>query len=151
MYLLRVRVHFDAAHYLEGYQGDCAKLHGHTWQVEVAYRYPDGALGNNQHGHGGQPVEGIITDFKVLKASLKALLPDHCCLNDIFDFNPTAENIAKWLSGVIKADHESVTVWESPDCGVTYVPDPTAFDLSQKEMVILNEREANDNESEGNL
>ena len=26
---------FDAAHSLPGYQGKCAHLHGHTYQVEV--------------------------------------------------------------------------------------------------------------------
>lgn len=26
---------FDAAHYLPAYPGNCKKLHGHTWKVEV--------------------------------------------------------------------------------------------------------------------
>jgi hypothetical protein len=102
--------------------------------VEVVYKFPDAALGDNKCGVGGKPVEGIIADFRTLKSTLKTLLPDHHCLNDIFEFNPTAENIARWLSGLIKSPHESVTVWETPDCGVTYVPEPTVLP-----RVVLNE------------
>ena len=35
MYELTVKSHFDAAHALRGYPGECRNLHGHTWDVEV--------------------------------------------------------------------------------------------------------------------
>jgi len=38
MYELMVRGHFDAAHALPGYAGECSGLHGHTWDVEVVVR-----------------------------------------------------------------------------------------------------------------
>ena len=34
-YELTVKGHFDAAHHLYGYPGECKNLHGHTWDVEV--------------------------------------------------------------------------------------------------------------------
>lgn len=137
MYTLYIRSHFDAAHFLEGYDGECAKLHGHRWVVEVAYKFEDTDLGNNVSGIDKKPVEGMLIDFGVLKSSLKSLLPDHQCLNHIFQFNPTAENLAKWLSDKIKMPHERVTVWETPECSVAYIPDPEQFTPEGREEVDL--------------
>ena len=36
IYTLTVKGHFDAAHSLAGYPGECRNLHGHTWDVEVS-------------------------------------------------------------------------------------------------------------------
>ncbi|MCK7491995.1 MAG: 7-cyano-7-deazaguanine synthase [Comamonadaceae bacterium] len=38
---LKVRDKFSAAHYLKEYKGKCEKVHGHTFQVEVAIRARD--------------------------------------------------------------------------------------------------------------
>ena len=38
MYDLMIKGHFDAAHALHGYPGECRNLHGHTWDVEVVVR-----------------------------------------------------------------------------------------------------------------
>jgi 6-pyruvoyltetrahydropterin/6-carboxytetrahydropterin synthase len=35
-WVLRVRDKFQAAHFLKEYKGKCEKIHGHTFQVEVA-------------------------------------------------------------------------------------------------------------------
>ena len=35
MYRVSVQQHFDAAHYLRGYQGKCEELHGHRFQAVV--------------------------------------------------------------------------------------------------------------------
>lgn len=35
MYFLKTEHSFDAAHFLSGYQGKCANLHGHRWRVVV--------------------------------------------------------------------------------------------------------------------
>jgi 6-pyruvoyltetrahydropterin/6-carboxytetrahydropterin synthase len=73
---------FDAAHFLPGYRGKCANLHGHTYKVEVVI---EGQVGE----------DGMVLDFYRLKELLKAALSDldHGCLNQIIP-NPTAENIA---------------------------------------------------------
>lgn len=111
---LIVRSHFDAAHRLDKYEGECANPHGHTWHVEVVvpiYVQPDA----------GDYYSTVTTDFKIVKAKLKELLPDHKYLNEFLDFNPTAENIAIWLKAKLRAAGvfpEIVRVWESDDCGV---------------------------------
>jgi len=76
---------FDAAHSLPGYQGKCANMHGHTYQVEMVVEGPVGQ-------------DGFVMDFyrlkKILAAALKEL--DHGCLNELMP-NPTAEKIAEWI------------------------------------------------------
>ncbi len=38
VYELYVKTHFSAAHSLKGYPGDCARVHGHNWIIEVFVR-----------------------------------------------------------------------------------------------------------------
>jgi len=98
---------FDAAHYLPGYQGKCANLHGHTYQVEVVIE-----------GQVGQ--DGFVLDFYQLKKLLKASLADldHSCLNQAIP-NPTAERIALLISERLEKELEerhlglvSLKLWE---------------------------------------
>jgi len=35
MFELKTSASFDSAHFLSGYQGKCANLHGHRWKIEV--------------------------------------------------------------------------------------------------------------------
>jgi 6-pyruvoyltetrahydropterin/6-carboxytetrahydropterin synthase len=121
MYELTIKSHFDAAHALRGYQGECRQLHGHTWDVEVTVA--------------GESLDdvGIVYDFKVLKEDLAVVLADydHAYLNDVAPFdeiNATAENLARVvyerLSERITAgvDVTEVAVWESPIARVAYRP-----------------------------
>jgi len=110
---LKVRDKFSAAHYLKEYKGKCEKVHGHTFQVEVAIAVR--AL----------DATGLGYDFTEIKKDLAAALPDHALLNDVFPFNPSAENIARHLYGVLKTKYpvSSVTVWESDDASATYAED----------------------------
>jgi len=112
--------HFDAAHYLRGYEGNCSNLHGHRWDVQIC------VSGMNLNE------TGILIDFKTLKQMMKDVLPDHKSLNEINPFkeiNPTAENLAryfydrfgKYLTGPLRFHGgernlrlERVKVWESP-------------------------------------
>ena len=116
---LSVRSHFDAAHALRGYPGECADLHGHTWDVEVTVR--------------GDALDevGIVYDFKTLKEDLAAVLGpfDHGYLNDIPPFdslNATAENLAKVVYETLAARLPAgialveVAVWESPIARIVY-------------------------------
>ena len=114
MFELRVKSHFDAAHWLEGYEGKCHELHGHRWEVEVSIT--------------GRNLDAInmVVDFKVVKRALDEIFDttlDHHCLNKTLkESNPTAEFIAEWLFEQLecKFNLKSVRVWESPDCSVTY-------------------------------
>jgi len=122
MYRLTVKDHFDAAHTLRGYPGECRKLHGHTWDVEVTVE-------------GGHLDEiGIVYDFKRLKDDLHRVLEDydHAFLDEVAPFdglNPTAENLARVIferlaekaGGDVKV--AEVAVWESPVARLAYRPD----------------------------
>lgn len=35
MYILKTEHSFDSAHFLAGYEGKCANIHGHRWRVEI--------------------------------------------------------------------------------------------------------------------
>jgi len=123
MYQVSVEQHFDAAHFLRGYQGKCESLHGHRFRVVAritAYRVDD---------------IGMAYDFTVLKQNLGDILSrlDHTCLNEIPPFdkiNPSSENIATTIYDELKpklagapVSISSVEVWESPQSGVAYSPD----------------------------
>ncbi len=121
MYELSVKGHFDAAHALHGYPGECRRLHGHTWDVEVVVA--------------GDSLDdvGILYDFKTLKDDLARVLAplDHAYLNDAPPFdreNPTAENLARYvyekLTSTVGAAVvvREVAVWESPVAKITYRP-----------------------------
>jgi len=123
MYRVNIERHFDAAHFLRGYQGKCEGLHGHRYRVSACLRA------------GKTDEVGMAYDFTGFKKQLETLLErfDHTCLNDAPPFdsqNPSAENIARTvfedLKGKVERSGiklESVTVWESPDSWVEYRPD----------------------------
>jgi len=113
IWTLKVRDRFSAAHFLKEYRGKCEKIHGHTFQVEVAIAARDLAAA------------GIAFDFTEIKKRLAEALPDHTLLNDVLPFNPSAENLSRHIFGVMKKFYpvESVTVWESEDASATYSED----------------------------
>ncbi len=120
MYRISVEAHFDAAHFLRGYQGKCEAVHGHRYRVVARVS-----------AHQVNDI-GLAYDFTELKAKLKAIIKrfDHILLNDVPPFdkiNPSAENVARTIYGEIKPQLKgapvalsSVAVWESPDSGVEY-------------------------------
>ena len=80
------KVSFDAAHYLPGYDGKCANLHGHHWVVELGVKGPV------------NPETGMVVDFVALKGFLDNIVEefDHTLLNGRVE-NPTAENICLYI------------------------------------------------------
>lgn len=114
-YELKVRDHFDAAHYIQDYQGKCSRQHGHRWVVEAVLE--------------GYCLDklNMLVDFASVKIALKQLTDklDHYQLNVVLgEPNVTAEYLAKWLydglGQLVDIRLCSVAVWESPDCCVVY-------------------------------
>ena len=119
-YTLKVTTDFAASHSLEGYPGNCSRLHGHNWRIDVEAD----ATSLDDLGMG--------IDFKILKDAARSVANtlDHCHLNDVPPFdtlNPTAENIAAYvfqeISQIINDDRVricAITLWETDRACVRY-------------------------------
>lgn len=85
MYYVKKTLEVSAAHRLIlDYESKCTNLHGHNWVITVYCK----AETLNQNG--------MVCDFTHIKDLIMGTL-DHKVINDVLPFNPTAENIAKWV------------------------------------------------------
>ena len=89
MYYMTKRMEIAGAHRLTlPYSSKCRDLHGHNWLVTVHCRAEQ--LDEN----------GMVCDFTAVKMLVHDRL-DHKFLNDVVPFNPTAENIARWICDLV--------------------------------------------------
>ncbi|MFN2381661.1 MAG: 6-carboxytetrahydropterin synthase QueD [Guyparkeria sp.] len=121
-YTLTTEVDFAAAHRLHGYDGNCARLHGHNWRVVIEVT--------------GQKLDevGMVVDFKVIRARAREIAKglDHAYLNEVPPFdavNPTAEHLAGYFHQALASGFDTeayqvsaVTVWENDRSAVTFRP-----------------------------
>ena len=121
---LKFKTHFDAAHWLRNYEGQCSNVHGHRWRVIVTIAGERSSLDR----------AGLLVDFKLLKNLINDMLPDHECLNHIKPFseangniNPTAENIAIFYFQMIQSrllffnvEIEEIEICESDNASAIY-------------------------------
>lgn len=84
MFTLKLEHSFAAAHRLQhAYSKECNdNLHGHNWKVIATIKVHE--LKN-----------GMVLDFKRVKEVINQL--DHKNLNEVLDFEPTAENLAFYI------------------------------------------------------
>ena len=92
---LRKTFQIEAAHRLPNVPTGhkCARLHGHSWRIEVAI---EGPVGNDT---------GWVMDYAELKAAFQPIHDriDHNYLNEIPGLeNPTSERLAVWLWNELK-------------------------------------------------
>jgi 6-pyruvoyltetrahydropterin/6-carboxytetrahydropterin synthase len=125
-YTLKVVSDFAAAHSLRNYPGDCSRLHGHNWRLEVEVQASK------------LDELGMAIDFKTVKQLTKKVSDelDHGFLNEIPPFdtiNPTAENIAAYIYRRLgeeinepRVRVHAVTVWETERACVRYTEEPAA-------------------------
>ena len=100
MYYISKRMEIAGAHSLNlSYESKCQNLHGHNWIVEVFCKSET------------LNADGMVEDFTLIKKRIHDTL-DHKCLNDILPFNPTAENMARWICEQISTCYK-VSVQES--------------------------------------
>ncbi|MFP4058545.1 MAG: 6-carboxytetrahydropterin synthase QueD [Candidatus Brocadiia bacterium] len=123
IYELLIQTDFAAAHRLREYEGNCERLHGHNWKVDIALRA------------GKLDALGMAMDFREAKRLVRGVLDqlDHRYLNDLEAFrerNPTTEHIARLVYEELAARLPEgiavakVTAWESDHCGVSYSRTP---------------------------
>jgi 6-pyruvoyltetrahydropterin/6-carboxytetrahydropterin synthase len=112
---------FEAAHVLPHHPGKCARLHGHSYRLEVALAGPLQTAG---------PAAGMVEDFEVVSRVVKAAVVsqlDHRSLNELLD-NPTAELILAWIWARLAPELpalDELVLWETPTaCVVMRKDDP---------------------------
>ena len=136
MYYLKTEQSFDSAHFLHGYSGKCANIHGHRWRIVVTIK-SDKLLDDPQNN-------GMIIDLSDLKNNLKSITDnlDHALIieegslrSSLYQaliaenfkiinlpFRPTAENLAKYIYEILAKtyDVECVDVYETPNNCASY-------------------------------
>jgi len=109
MYYVKKRFTICGAHKLKlSYESECTTLHGHNWVVDVYLK----SCALNK--------DGMIMDFDIITKTLKDKL-DHKTLNDVVDFNPTAENLAKYICDLFSPHCYQVDVEESAGNVASYI------------------------------
>jgi len=119
---------FDAAHQLPDYNGDCARVHGHTYTVHLGVLTTVPA----DIGFGVDMKE--ISNF--LKMNVKGRF-DHRFLNDKMNVPTTAENIALEIARVATEHFKTqvtVRVYETPDSWVVVHDAPKVKELHPLEV-----------------
>lgn len=118
MYKISKQFAFSASHILEGLPQEhpCSRLHGHNYVITVHLC----AESLNS--------VGFVKDYRELDNVKKYIdnTLDHRHLNDIVSFNPTAENIAKYLYDIFKKEIPelyAVEVSETPKTTAIYEVD----------------------------
>lgn len=96
MYYVCKRMEISASHHLVlDYESKCQLLHGHNWVITVYCKSQE--LNAN----------GMVCDFTHIKEKIHNYL-DHGNLNDLLPFNPTAENIARWVVDQIPECYKAI-------------------------------------------
>lgn len=132
MFILKTQAAFDSAHFLAGYSGKCANLHGHRWVIEAEA----GAEALQESGE----KRGMVLDFADLKREVRAIADyyDHALIyeeNSLkaatlaalrdenfrlieVPYRPTAENFAKAFFEQLRGNGIPVLrvrVYETPE------------------------------------
>ncbi|MGA9018891.1 MAG: 6-carboxytetrahydropterin synthase QueD [Candidatus Cybelea sp.] len=106
---LRKQFRFEAAHVLPFHPGKCARMHGHSYRLEVAISGPVQTEG---------PSRGMVEDFDEIERIVAQRIVDrldHQNLNDFVE-NPTAENLLLWIWQHLANDLpglDELVLWET--------------------------------------
>ena len=88
MFYVKKHLEVSASHQVKMPGGKCEAPHGHNWFITVYCKSEK----LDEHG--------MVVDFCQIKSEIMSRL-DHKNLNEVLNFNPTAENIAHWIAHLI--------------------------------------------------
>lgn len=104
MFKVQKTMEISGSHQLSlDYDSACKNLHGHNWFVTVYIR------ANNVNK------AGMIMDFVEIKKRVHDRF-DHKHINDVVDFNPTAENMARYIAACINEDRTVDDIHRQMEC-----------------------------------
>lgn len=107
MYYVQKKIEISASHSLSlSYESKCQNLHGHNWIIYIFCK----SKNLNK--------DGMVLDFTQIKRLVSEKM-DHHNLNEVFSFNPTAENIAKWIVDTVPKCYKAKVI-ESQNNEATY-------------------------------
>jgi 6-pyruvoyltetrahydropterin/6-carboxytetrahydropterin synthase len=123
MFEVSKTIWFCAAHQVRFDGGECERLHGHNWRVQVTVR----ARSLDRIGY--------VVDFSRLKRAAWEAVErfDHGNLNEIAPFielNPTAENLAQYVHQQLsllfndgRTHVHAVEIWETENNRAAFIDD----------------------------
>lgn len=108
MYEITKRLEISGSHCLKlDYESKCSSLHGHNWIITIHCRSHE------------LDANGMVLDFTHIKERIMEAL-DHKNFNEVLPFNPTAENLARWICDQIPKCYR-VDVQESEGNVASYI------------------------------
>ena len=113
---------FEAAHFIDGYDGNCGRMHGHSYKVRMK------AVSNKLNPSAYLESADMVCDFRELKWAASDSEDgglDHSFLNEKMPCATTAERIAEFIhketsKRIPDGIELTVTVWETEDSWVEY-------------------------------
>ena len=117
MYEVKKRFEISAAHKLDlDYDSKCTNFHGHNWIIDVYLQ--------------SETLDkiGMVLDFTHIKRKIQDKF-DHKVINEVVPFNPTAENLAKYICDELAPFCYRVDVQESQDNIASYIKDDVKIKL----------------------
>ncbi len=139
MFIIKNEIQFDTAHFLSGYDGKCANIHGHRYRLIIKIASPE----LQKEGH----ARGMVQDFSHIKPILREVEAyfDHKLLvedNDegrmvaktlqtlpnqfevvFFPHRPTAEEMSRFIYHMLRQKGLPVTeveLFETPTNSCVY-------------------------------
>ena len=108
MFKISKEFSFDMAHLLDGHDGKCQNLHGHTYKLQVE-------ISGDLYESGAK--KAMVIDFSDLKSIVKKVILDP--MDHAFIYDQTNEReIARFILNRLHHDEQlsisSIRLWETP-------------------------------------